>query len=274
MNTDNLQSVPKRDVKAVEIKLEHQLSNYLDGRYNFDFSRNDFNTVIGKKQQLEGIDLIVTDEYMNEIYIDEKARFSYINNDSLPTFVFELDFVNRNNEHTIGWFIDEKNRTVKYHLITRLTTDIPTDRQKDIYKKVYNNGMFNGTINFTNALIRSLDKQDFLKELEALHLPINRIDQHYRWRVRDCVEKYCTNIKLLNSDDTILIKQKLKDIDGVQDIEINTFENGNFKEIKVFVYELKGRIGWFHYTHHLPEKPINLVIKDNLINKPESTFIL
>ncbi|MGL4402651.1 MAG: hypothetical protein ACRCTS_02835 [Fusobacteriaceae bacterium] len=65
--------------------------------------------------QLKGIDLIVTTD--KEVFkIDEKAQLYYINN-PLPTFAFELQFLNRNSEVSEGWLINSNLENDYYMLI-------------------------------------------------------------------------------------------------------------------------------------------------------------
>ena len=65
---------------------------------------------------MKGIDVkfhINSKDYL----IDEKAQLHYLNQD-LPTFTFELSYLNKNDKVHEGWLFDEKKETDYYFLIT------------------------------------------------------------------------------------------------------------------------------------------------------------
>lgn len=263
------------DKKRVELEIEEQLGIYLNSIYkveaNSKFERINYNTEEGKKLQLAGVDLIkVEDDKNDKIYIDEKARLTHINNDEVSTFVFELDFINRAGELSQGWFYNKNQLTNRYHLITKITTNNLRNTAKDIYNIVYNDNKYDGQIVFNSLFIRSLDKKEFQNELSLLGLNEEKVSKYYRHKIRQIIKHLQNNV---TSEDIQFIKESINKIEGVRKLE-PIIKFNKFQGIKIFVDELKNRDGWFHYTHYLREKPINLVIKDNLIDNTPNTFVI
>lgn len=65
--------------------------------------------------QMQGIDVSLSYKRLHDASVDEKALSHYINK-NIPTFAFELSFLNRG--RTIeGWFLDENKKTEYYLLI-------------------------------------------------------------------------------------------------------------------------------------------------------------
>ena len=97
-----------------DLNKEIILSKYLDQVYNSKkliFTRNS-----NIEKQHRGID--ITAHYNTvDYYIDEKAQLHYINRD-LPTFTFELSYLNKNNQLKTGWLFDENKITAYYFLVT------------------------------------------------------------------------------------------------------------------------------------------------------------
>ncbi|UKM65461.1 hypothetical protein GSB9_02030 [Flavobacteriaceae bacterium GSB9] len=99
-----------------DLEQEHILNTYLDDVYEskkLKFSRiTDFN------KQHQGIDIIFHHN-SNDYFIDEKAQLHYLNQD-LPTFTFELSYLNKNHEIKEGWLLDTSKKTHYYFLITAI----------------------------------------------------------------------------------------------------------------------------------------------------------
>ena len=75
-----------------DLQKEQKLSVLLDSHYNTYLKQYDFERVKDMKQQLVGIDLILTHKSNGEkVLVDEKAQLDYVN-ENLPTFAFELGY--------------------------------------------------------------------------------------------------------------------------------------------------------------------------------------
>lgn len=109
----------KFDQRKADRHAEQQLAQFLD-KYFYDvLNKNDstfkFIRVNSIEQQLQGIDMILSEESRN-LYFDEKAALHYINQ-NLTTFSFEINFVNRANKIHEGWLNDDDLSTTHYVLI-------------------------------------------------------------------------------------------------------------------------------------------------------------
>ncbi|SDB20121.1 hypothetical protein SAMN03097699_0066 [Flavobacteriaceae bacterium MAR_2010_188] len=99
-----------------DIRKEQILNQYLDRFYNdkgFEFNR-----ISDKNLQLKGIDLLIHHD-QKEFRIDEKAQLHYLNKD-LPTFTFELSYLNNQNELRKGWLLNSDKQTDYYFLVTAI----------------------------------------------------------------------------------------------------------------------------------------------------------
>lgn len=97
-----------------DLNQESILSEYLDSIYN---SKNlDFERISDINKQHKGIDIIIKHK-SKEYIIDEKAQLHYLNAD-LPTFTFELSYLNNEDELKKGWLFDDNKLTMYYFLIT------------------------------------------------------------------------------------------------------------------------------------------------------------
>ena len=65
--------------------------------------------------QMQGIDISLTYKDLHDASVDEKAISHYINK-NIPTFAFELSFLNKG-QVIEGWFSDENKKTEYYLLI-------------------------------------------------------------------------------------------------------------------------------------------------------------
>src|SRR5690606_32623017 len=96
----------------------------LDTLYHKKIKNYAFKRVNDIKQQLQGIDLVLTHKITGQqYYVDEKAQLDYINED-LPTFAFELCYI-KNEEKKEGWFFDTGKVTDFYFLATSIYNDEP-----------------------------------------------------------------------------------------------------------------------------------------------------
>lgn len=110
---------------TADLKKEQQLTPLLDAYYDKHLKHYRFERIKNKKQQFEGIDLILTHKETGVSYlVDEKAQLDYINED-LPTFAFELSY-KKARIIKKGWFFDKAKKTEFYSLITGIYSDAPS----------------------------------------------------------------------------------------------------------------------------------------------------
>ena len=97
-----------------DLHQEQILNTYLDTVYT---SRKlKYSRITDLEKQHRGID-VVFHHNSKDYFIDEKAQLHYLNQD-LPTFTFELSYLNQNNEIKEGWLFDRSKSTQFYFLIT------------------------------------------------------------------------------------------------------------------------------------------------------------
>ncbi len=107
-----------------DLKKEQKLAVLLDTYYKKHFNFYNFKRVYNLKEQLSGIDLVLTHKSSKKQFlVDEKAQLDYINED-LPTFAFELSYF-KNNIEKKGWLFDTSKKTDFYSLITSIYSDEP-----------------------------------------------------------------------------------------------------------------------------------------------------
>ena len=97
-----------------DLHQEHILAGYLDDLYRSKHLM--FNRVHDRSQQLQGMDVIFT-VHGKDYIIDEKAQLHYLNQD-LPTFTFELSYLNKQGQINPGWLFDTSKKTDYYFLVT------------------------------------------------------------------------------------------------------------------------------------------------------------
>lgn len=141
-----------------DLDQEHLLSQYLDGIYksmNLTYSRiNDQNL------QHQGVDVIFNIN-SKDYNIDEKAQLHYLNQD-LPTFTFELSYLNKDDKINQGWLFDERKLTHYYFLITGI-----------ILKN--NISVLQNKSDIENLKITSVNRQKLIAHLETIGLSKSKL---------------------------------------------------------------------------------------------------
>ncbi|SFB69569.1 hypothetical protein SAMN04487891_101485 [Flagellimonas taeanensis] len=95
----------------------------MDSYYQKHLKKYAFERISDRKQQLQGIDLVLKDKLANVLYyVDEKAQLDYVN-ESLPTFAFEL-FYEKEGAKKQGWLFDVSKKTHFYALVTSIFSDV------------------------------------------------------------------------------------------------------------------------------------------------------
>ena len=114
-----------------------------------------------KEKQLRGIDITVSisDLNLKEIYIDEKAQLDkkYIGH-PLPTFAFELSFINKLGKIQDGWLIDKQKYT-QYYLLNWI---IDADNKNNLTYKDFNETSF--CLIEKNKLLKYLSDKKYDRE--------------------------------------------------------------------------------------------------------------
>ena len=101
-----------------EQDLNHEkiLATYLDHIYKLKGYSVERPTNMNKQHR--GVDLIIQKDGQ-ELLVDEKAQLHYLNAD-LPTFTFELSYLNKSGSKKKGWFLDKSKETNFYFLVTNI----------------------------------------------------------------------------------------------------------------------------------------------------------
>jgi len=232
--------------KEIDLELERQFGLFLSeklypGRIKIKERITDI------KRQLEGIDIILEDGTK----VDEKSQLSYINQDGLPTFAFELDFINQNNQHSIGWLFNNELLTDAYFLCRYIYT-YENETKDMIEKKIRNKE----NIHFKSALVQRLNKNNLYQELSINGLNKNRL-LNYATLVRNHVDK---NIQ---GDDI--------DVNGLRIYHIENFQNG--QRIYIEMPEIKKNLAYLTYTTYLNERPINLILRDGFLQHAKLSYV-
>lgn len=98
----------------LDLNKEHILSEYLDRLYKS--KKIMFERIDDINKQHQGIDVIIQHK-AKDYFIDEKSQLHYLNKD-LPTFTFELSYLNKNGKLKEGWLFDAHKLTQYYFLVT------------------------------------------------------------------------------------------------------------------------------------------------------------
>ncbi len=142
----------------IDLNQEHILSDYLDGVYQF--KNLSFERIHDLNMQHRGVDIIFN-IHSKEYLIDEKAQIHYLNQD-LPTFTFELSYLNKDGNINQGWLFDEHKFTQYYFLITGI---ILLDNKESLIdsKDIY------------TLKITSVNRQKLIAHLETLGLSKSKL---------------------------------------------------------------------------------------------------
>jgi len=105
--TDSLRKADSSD----EQEVGKFLDKYFYPKYTCDFIRYG-----DKGHQLMGIDVMFSYKDLKNILVDEKAATHYINKD-IPTFAFEINYINSIGNLNHGWLFDSEKKTQFYLLI-------------------------------------------------------------------------------------------------------------------------------------------------------------
>jgi hypothetical protein len=101
-----------------DMRREAILCEYLDRNLYCNKLFEQVKRTTALEEQYAGSDIVLSipSKGLNHIIVDEKAQLYYLDG-GLPTFAFELNFVNRIGERKEGWFTDESKKTTHYQLL-------------------------------------------------------------------------------------------------------------------------------------------------------------
>ena len=94
---------------------EREVSKFLD-KYFYNEHVDNFIRFDDINHQFRGIDVKFSINELKDTIVDEKAQIDYVNK-HLPTFAFEIDFIDAGNNYRKGWFLDDSKQTQFYLLI-------------------------------------------------------------------------------------------------------------------------------------------------------------
>ncbi|KEH85269.1 MULTISPECIES: hypothetical protein [Clostridium] len=109
--------------KLMDMSAENELGKFLDC-YFYPCLKKDFNIGTYRVEDINykfiGVDVCL---HINnvEYYLDEKTQLYYINK-NLPTFDFEIDFINTSNQLSQGWLFNKELITNYYLLVWSYAT--------------------------------------------------------------------------------------------------------------------------------------------------------
>ncbi|MFR1818522.1 MAG: hypothetical protein ACLSXN_02355 [Veillonella parvula] len=204
--------------------------------------------------QHEGVDTIIVTLTGIEICIDEKAALDYakkdLGEDSLPTFAFEISYLNRSGILTEGWLTNPKySKTDDYRLVW-------------LWVKPSTN-------------IKYLQCDDILK-LEVIVLPKAVIQNHILYSVSGDIDlesfRRIANRQRAFMLDNGLQKIAIEDALSNADLQESEYAMENF----AFSRTNKARMKWYLTNRtKKSEEPLNIVVnKNTLIDLAKSYWIV
>lgn len=104
-------------LRVTDTKAEIEVSKYLDEFFYPEYVDACFREV-KEEEQLAGVDTVVKYGESNSLKVDEKCAAHYVNRD-IPTFAFEVNFINQRGELSDGWLFNQNLKT-EYYLLTWL----------------------------------------------------------------------------------------------------------------------------------------------------------
>lgn len=155
-------------------KEDEKCSDIISSVLNNEFYVNtkDFERVYDSERQFKGIDTIF--KLNGKTYIcDEKAAIRYVNK-QLKTFSLELFFINRRNQLTLGWLLDDEkiNNSFLFIWIDKADNDI-LQSEKDVKEIEIALVSKEKILDFLNKL--GWDKNSLLKKCQKI---INNRDEY------------------------------------------------------------------------------------------------
>lgn len=182
-----------------DMRREQILCEYLDKKL---YNQSIFKNVSRKnsiEDQLSGTDIIfsIPSKNLFDIVVDEKAQLYYLDG-GLPTFAFELNFINRRNERVEGWFTDLDKKTQYYQLLF-LKAKKDFNKIDEIYEVEYilvKRSKVIEAINIDLPAIREKGKQ------------VSQNSEFQQFKTNDIPYYFTHSIKLAESPVNIMLRKK------------------------------------------------------------------
>lgn len=221
----SLRNQDSRSEKLVHEFLKKYLYSSLASKNNIQYIDEN-----NKARQLMGIDFYLKQNQIIKTY-DEKAA-SHYSEKPIPTFAFELSFLNNNQERK-GWFVNSNLLTDYYTIIW----------PKSVSKNIE-------TINdIENAYTLFIDKAKLKEEIAKTY----RLDDERLWSINEVIRRFIKNKTEEQGCERIFFKLDESSYDYITQIK-------DMKE--------KSKLDlYFCYTSTLEEKPVNLIIYRNYFQK-------
>lgn len=217
--------------KEEDMTAEQELAKYLD-KYLYDRLKLKCKTIsriTDKTLQMEGLDVIIEYDNGDLVNIDEKAQLHYIDV-CRKTFVFEVDFIGRNNTLHPGWLYNNELKTDTYMLIWPQETVY-----NSVIKSIDNNVE---QLNKIKGILRNIKCDDFVS-VECYLIK------------RDTIKEYLSS----NGWNSERILEKSAEL------------RHNKKYKRTFVSETDDFYFYFSEPFNYRESPINIVIKKDVLKE-------
>lgn len=104
--------------RKYDMAAEQKVAKFLD-RYLYSSNVNDFKRFLTKEEQWRGKDVQFSWGNLKNIIVDEKAQIYYVNK-NIPTFAFEVDFIDSAGQKSKGWLFDS-DKEAEYYLMIQIT---------------------------------------------------------------------------------------------------------------------------------------------------------
>ena len=216
--------------KQEDMRAEQELAKFLD-IYLYDKQKlkcKHIERISDKTQQMEGKDVIIEYDDGSQVIIDEKAQLHYMDI-CLDTFVFEIDFIGRDNNLHTGWLYNHDLKTDTYMLIWPNKTSY-------------------------HSIINSVPKKEQLRKIKEI-LPKIKYDD---FESVDCylIKRNVIKEYLAHNDwdeESILLKAK----------ELRKSKTYG----RTFLTGLEDFYFYFSEPFNYRESPINIVIRKNTLTK-------
>lgn len=217
--------------KEEDMTAEQQLAKYLD-KYLYNRMKSkckNINRITDKNLQMHGIDVIIEYDNGDLVNIDEKAQLHYIDV-CRNTFVFEIDFIGRDNVLHPGWLFNNELKTDTYMLIWPKETIY-----NEVIKSIDNNVE---QLNKIKKILRNIKCDDFVS-VECYLIK------------RDTIKEYLSS----NGWNSERILEKSAEL------------RHNKKYKRTFLSETNSFYFYFSEPFNYRETPINIVIKKDVLKK-------
>lgn len=249
----NKESNFKNDFNAEKV-INEFLQKYFYKKFVDNNIIQSFYHITDTHLQHEGVDTIIVTLKGEEIYIDEKAALDYakrdIGEESLPTFAFEISYLNKSGVLTEGWLTNPKYSKTDDYLLVWLWVKSSTN-------------------------IRYLQCDDILK-LEVVVLPKVAIQNHILNSVSGNIDLDGFR-QIANKQRTAMINNRLNQV-AIEEalLNVDSRESRYVMENFVFKETQKNRMKWFLTdSSKKAEQPLNIVVyKNTLIELAKSYWVV